>query len=430
LWLASEAHSACLAQSSGLANGVLDNYLTIVSKRTTPKSLARFVVTPRFEIFYALRAVSLEGEATTDWARKTRRQVPADFMNDLRVVAPRPIQWALLADSIRDAKVDPETVPQLLDDINSLRHRDFQKAILEGVFRRTETAATLIAGEQSLAEAVRIEAEGNSALLGLIGLHPFDLEGAVAATFNRLISDPASYRADLVRTLDIFWRSSFADTWKLLEPRMQKIVEAMQGSLAAGKLSVFGREHGLPVAFDDRKKLVTSRRGAALFPYESVRAIHIMPSAFNDARLWAAYKDRPGAVRLYFPVFNAGLLTPQREVGDAAAGFRALGDTTRFAMAGILARQPQTSVELAKVFGVSKPTISHHVQLLRAAGLLDERATENGIVLTLNRDALERISTAAAEEMFGEGDAPMIRRSRRETRGRDEEFTNENSGNV
>jgi len=408
-------------RSEGLADGALDKYLTIVATRNTPKSLTRFVVTPRFEIFYALRALGLEGEATTEWVRKARRQVPVDFRKALTGVAPRPMLWALLADSIRDAKADPETVPQLLDDINSLQHRDFQKAILEGVFRRTETVAALIAGEQSLAEAVRIEAEGNSALLGLIGLHPFDLEGAVAATFNRLISDPATYRADLVRTLDVFWRSSFANTWKLLEPRMQRIVEAMQSSLTASKLSVFGREHGLPVAFDDRKKIVTSRRGAALFPYESVRAIHIMPSAFNDARLWAAYKDAPAVVRLYFPVFDAGLLMPQREVGDAAAGFRALGDTTRYAMAGILARQPQTSVELAKVFGVSKPTVSHHVQLLRAAGLLDERVTENGVVLILNRGALERISTVAAEEMFGEGDAPIIRRSRRESKVRDQE---------
>jgi len=391
-----------------------------MATRIAPESLIRFVVTPRFEIFYALRALGVEGQATTEWARKVRRQLPADFTKDLAVVAPRPMLWALLADAIRDTKADPVTAPQLLDDINLLHHRDFQEAILGGVFRRAETVAALIAGEQSLAEAVRVEAEGNSALLGLIGLHPFDLEGAVAATFNRLISDPASYRADLLRTLEVFWRLAFADTWELLKPRMQRTVEAMKGSLMTSKLSALGREYGLPVAFDDRKKLVTNRRGAALFPYETVRAIHITPSAFNDVRLWAAYEDAPGAVRLYFPVYDAGLLTPEREVGNPAAGFRALGDTTRYAMAGILARQPQTSVELAKVFGVSKPTISHHVRLLRAAGLLDERATENGVVLTLNRDVLEGISIAAAEEMFGEGDAPIIRRSRREkSRGRD-----------
>jgi ArsR family transcriptional regulator len=389
----------------------------MMATRIAPKSLVRFVVTPRFEIFYALCALGVEGQATTEWARKVRRQLPADFRKDLPVVAPRPMLWALLADAIRDAKVDPVTAPQLLDDINSLHHRDFQEAILGGVFRRTETVAALIAGEQSLAEAVRVEAEGNSALLGLIGLHPFDLKGTVAATFNRIISDPASYRADLLRTLDVFWRSVFADTWELLKPRMQKTVEAMKSSLTTSKLSALGREYGLPVVFDDRKKLVTNRRGAALFPYETVRAIHITPSAFNDARLWAAYEDAPGAVRLYFPVYDAGLLRPEREVKSAAAGFRALGDTTRYAIAGILARQPQTSVELAKVFGVSKPTISHHVQLLRAAGLLDERATENGVVLTLNRDVLEGISITAADEMFGEGDAPIIRRCRRESSG-------------
>jgi len=403
---------------TGLAAGALDNYLTIMPTRVAPKSQTQLAVTPRFEVFYALRAVCAEEEATHEWARKIRRELPADFREEMAAVAPRPMLWALLADSIRDVKADPETFPQLLDDINSLHHRDFQEAILGGVFRRTATVASLIAGEQSLAEAVRVEAEGNAALLGLIGLHPFDPEGAVAATINRLIADPASYRADLLRTLEVFWGSSFIDAWEFLEPRMQKVVEEMQSSLRSSKLSTFGREYGLPVAFDDRKGLVTSLRGAALFPYSVVRAIHIMPSAFNDARLWAAYKDATGSVRLYFPVLDAGLLAPEVEAVDGAAGFRALGDTTRYAMAAVLARQPQTSVELAKVFGVSKATISHHVRLLRAAGLLDERATENGIVLTLNRDVLGRISIAAADEMFGEGDAPIIRRSRREGKAR------------
>lgn len=389
-----------------------------MAARIALKSETRLTVTPRFELFYALRAVGAEGEPAQEWVRKIRRDLPADFSKEMAAVAPRPMLWALLADSIRDVKTDPETFSQLLDDINSLHHHDFQEAILGGIFRRTETVASLIAGERSLAEAVRVEAEANGVLLGLIDLHPFDPEGAVAATISRIIADPASYRADLLRALDVFWRSSFIDTWKLLEPRMQKVVEEMQSLLKSSKLSAFAREYGLPVAFDDRKGLVTSIRGATLFPYSAVRAIHIMPSAFNDARLWAAYRDGANSVRLYFPVLDAGLLAPEALAVDAAAAFRALGDTTRYAMAAVLARQPQTSVELARAFGVSKATISHHVRLLRAAGLLDECVTDNGVVLSLDRDVLERISSAAADEMFGGGDAPIIRRSRREGRAR------------
>jgi DNA-binding transcriptional ArsR family regulator len=73
-----------------------------------------------------------------------------------------------------------------------------------------------------------------------------------------------------------------------------------------------------------------------------------------------------------------------------------------------------TSVELAKLFKVSKPTISHHVALLRDAGLLTERQTESGSVLALNRRSLERASAAAAAEMYSEdGPDHVVKRSRR-----------------
>jgi DNA-binding transcriptional ArsR family regulator len=98
---------------------------------------------------------------------------------------------------------------------------------------------------------------------------------------------------------------------------------------------------------------------------------------------------------------------------NPALVFNALGDTTRYAIAASIARHPMTSVELARAFGVSKPTISHHVQVLRTAGLLEETQTENGIVLALNRRVLERSSGAAAREMFSEeGDGQPIRRTR------------------
>jgi DNA-binding transcriptional ArsR family regulator len=76
-----------------------------------------------------------------------------------------------------------------------------------------------------------------------------------------------------------------------------------------------------------------------------------------------------------------------------------------------------TSVELSRVFGVSKPTISHHVQHLRAANLLVERQEENGTVLSLNRRILERASTEAAAEMFSRDDSQhVIQRSRKSNR--------------
>jgi DNA-binding transcriptional ArsR family regulator len=321
--------------------------------------------------------------------------------------------WPLLADAVRDARPDAR-FPEILETIQSAADGLFQRSVLSGIFRHTETVEALVAGEQSLGDAVRAEAETGRPLLELMGLHPFDESSAVAVALARIVGDPAGYRADLANALNTFWTLVFRETWRHLDAGMRQARAALQLTLENSSPSAFARDISLPVVLDDKKKVVTSLRGRALYPYQSVREIHVIPSAFNDARLWAAYADDAGFVRLYFPVFRPELLRDDVASVDAATAFRALGDTTRYAIASVLAREPQTSVELAKTFGVSKATISHHVQLMRAAGLLEESATDNGIVLALDREAVEAISEAAVQELFGAGNDPVIRRSRRQ----------------
>jgi ArsR family transcriptional regulator len=383
-----------------------------------PRSRMHFSSTPRFEIFYALRVLDHGNEITAAWRKQSRRLLPQDFRATVDSVSPHPMLWPLLADALRDSKANPG-VPEILDTIRTIDDRAFQHAVLGGVFRDRKTVSDLVAGDLLLADAARREGEAGNALVSVMGLHPFERASAVAMALGRIVDDPAGYRANLAKALETFWRLVFRDTWRELEPRMERARESLQSALASSSPSAFARDVGLPVALDDRKKVVTTLRGRTLYPYGTISEIHVIPSAFNDARLWAAYADDSTSVRLFFPLFRAELLRVDSAHADPAAAFRALGDTTRYAIASVLAREPQTSVHLSKAFGVSKATISHHVQLMRAAGLLEETASDSGIVLALNRAALEGISRAATEELFGQGgQAPVIRRSRHERRTR------------
>lgn len=392
---------------------------------TRYRSLLHFAVTPRFEVFYALRVLQERTEFADRWRGETKRALPGEFRSAAERVAPRPMIWALLADSLRGSKPDP-TFPEILETIKSLDDEVFQRAVLSGVFRNEAVVTELIAGRQSLRDAVSAEIDTSRPLLGLLGLHPFKRSSAVVGAFTRIVSEPAEFRSDLSRTLEIFWGSAFSNDWKSLEPGMRRRVEAMENMSATTSLSVFGKAAKLPVVFDDERRTVNNRRGAVVFRYHDLREIHVIPSAFNDSRLWGAYADSSGSLRLYFPVFDAELLgkssvRPRRPLdravstgADPALVFRALGDTTRYAMARVLARGPRTSVELAKDFAVSKATISHHVQLLRQAGLLREQSTDTGIALSLDRQALEKLASAAAPAIFDSAQPLVIRRSRTE----------------
>ena len=59
---------------------------------------------------------------------------------------------------------------------------------------------------------------------------------------------------------------------------------------------------------------------------------------------------------------------------ELAAMFKALGDPVRLRLLSLIASHPggQACVcEISTTFDVSQPTISHHLKMLRSAGLLD-----------------------------------------------------------
>jgi ArsR family transcriptional regulator len=245
----------------------------------------------------------------------------------------------------------------------------------------------------------------------LLGLYPQSAKGGSVATFNRLVSEPAAYQEEVINVVVQFWASGFAETWGTLEPQLRDRARALKQEISRSGAPEFARATGLPVSIDDEK--VKSIRGTTTVQRADIAGIHIIPSVFNTSGLWAAYRDAKGKTRFFFPVFDS-TLSPDTSIAiEPSLVFSALGDTTRYAIASTIARKPMTSVELARAFGVSKPTISHHVHLLRAAGLLEEAHTEDGTLLALNRRVLERASGAAAREMFSDVGESTVKRTRK-----------------
>ena len=73
----------------------------------------------------------------------------------------------------------------------------------------------------------------------------------------------------------------------------------------------------------------------------------------------------------------------------AGEGFKALADPTRRRILELLKSGDLTVGELAKNFDVNKPTLSHHLATLKAAGLVtDERHGQN-IVYSLNTTVMQ-----------------------------------------
>jgi DNA-binding transcriptional ArsR family regulator len=367
-------------------------------------------VTPRFEIFYALQALEGTVDHLQGWRREMQRRLNPKARTSLARIAPSPLIWPLLADSLRDVQPAPGFT-EILAEMREMKPGEFQRSVLRGVFKKPGSVDNLLSKKTTLAATIANEATSQERLLTLLGLLPFSTRSRSALTFGRLVNDAEGYRDEVVSLLMTFWGSGFAETWGTLEPQMRDRAKTLRHTIVLQGPEEFARIAGLPIVISSDQ--VRGLRGTTNVARSAVTGIHVIPSAFNTANLWAAYEDASGGAQFFIPLLDATLAPDTRMSINPALVFNALGDTTRYAIASAIAKRAMTSVELARMFGVSKPTISHHVQLLRSAGLLEETHTENGIVLAVNRRVLERSSGAAAREMFSDDDpSASVRRTR------------------
>ena len=97
---------------------------------------------------------------------------------------------------------------------------------------------------------------------------------------------------------------------------------------------------------------------------------------------------RPGRFALQ-AVASGGLPVPRPKRHDAV--FRAVADPTRREILGLLRVRQQSVGELAGNFQMSRPAISKHLRLLRAAGLVATRRSGAAHICSLNAKPLRAI---------------------------------------
>jgi ArsR family transcriptional regulator, arsenate/arsenite/antimonite-responsive transcriptional repressor len=90
----------------------------------------------------------------------------------------------------------------------------------------------------------------------------------------------------------------------------------------------------------------------------------------------------------------AALGEPQ--AAELAAMFKALGDPVRLRLLSLIASHPGGEAcvcEISATFDVSQPTISHHLKLLRSAGLLDCERRGTWVYYWVIPAALQQLSS-------------------------------------
>ena len=373
-----------------------------------------FAVTPRFDVFYALYSLASSAPSQIDsWKERALDRLPGDFDRAAKNVAPLPIFWPLLADAIQTIPGEV-TFEEILSSLRDMPVEKLQQNILSGIFHDRDVVSSLVALKRSLRDAVTDDNLKGTELLGHFGLRPYSQSSRAPRAIAHLLSNPKSFRDELMSVLQKFWRSGFREDWSALEPGLRAESFRMRDLREEGSIESLGRELNLPIAFNDEAREIRPKTGSPI-GYDRVDRCYLIPSAFNARRWWAKYETGAQRVALYLPITTDPeapnrVFEEQKSSRDsrpkkgrainAESVFRALGDTTRYAIASILARTPTTSAELSRSLKVSKPTITHHVHALRSAGLITETPSGGSTKLTLSRETVAGLSEVAVEQLF------------------------------
>jgi DNA-binding transcriptional ArsR family regulator len=243
-------------------------------------------------------------------------------------------------------------------DVVALAGRVEARALLEAVCEEDEMRAPL-------GLAVRV-LDGDPGLRDeAVAACPEVLRAAV----GRLLDDPAGELRALRRVLRA-WAERFSAIEARVATMEQRDVDERRADL--GRLQL-------------RELVERATGGVRWVPEPGTRRLFLSPSYF--ARPYNYVFGRRDWHMFAYPLAESALGADADAVPAASIRlFRALGDESRLRILRLLASGDLYLTEIAERMGLSKPTVSHHLAQLRAAGLVT--ITEAGALTyySLRRD--------------------------------------------
>ena len=390
-----------------------------MKKQTEIMFLAKckFAVSLRYELFYSLHALlDPHSRIHPAWKKTSLKALGKDFHKALGEIGHSWEIWPVMASLLPGSQASPE-FSELLAGIRTLPLTVFQEKIIRGLVHSEEAVTPLVKGKLSLQATIAKVPAAKREWISHIGLFPYHPESPQVIALEKMLAHPAKFRDQVLHILESYWQKSFRVTWERILPQLRRSLQERERLFHSCSFAEFSQQALLRIEVDEEKAQIRAIRGGYRLPYAEIEACYFLPSAFNDRRFWSAFQEEGTETTVYFPYFDPSITLDLQIAGEApslndpvldpALIFKALGDSTRYAIAMILARSPTSSVELAKTLSVSKPTISHHVHLLREAGLIQETYSHGSVELQLKRSVLEKLSELIITKLF-ENQKPLL----------------------
>lgn len=372
------------------------------------KQKFRFEVHPWFEVFFAIQTITDDNSRIHEiWKRRAIQRLPASFNKKLQLLGGSPYIWPAIADLLLEV---PLTNPfeDRLSRVSRVLTKNLQHAIFDGIFHEPGPVKQLLSGKIDLHRTITLVSKTKREWLAFIGLYPPKKSSPLFKGLEMLLRSPAEFQKIVVEVLELFWEKEFKETWEQIYRKLERSKEEKERLFQSCTLEEFAHLALLRVEVDEQKGLLKAVRGGYTLPFKNLKEAIILPSAFNDKRHWTSYDQDPTRVTAFFPYFDPSIslswISAHKDIQDPeldpALIFKALGDTTRYAMVSLLAKELLTSADLAKTLDLSRPTVSHHIHVLREAGLITEKVQGNSMLLSLRNEVFQNLSELVSGKLF------------------------------
>lgn len=322
-------------------------------------------VRPVFDFLFSLtsEAGKTEDLPETDrtWLRDARAGVPEAIRDEFEGVFASEMGIYVAAFAVQ--RPDLTTVDAFVEAVEAASTDDLMQAILCDLERDADLGGLVkqaAAGDKDALEALREAMPEHK------------------AGFQALLADPADAHRRIVAVL-----RAWAQVFSTIEPRIRAIIERDHALRAADRGAFAGSE-----------LIERTTGGIRWLPEVGIRRVVLAPSYFSRPYNFLLAGDD---WRFFgYPVTDDALDGDDRLAPPPVVVrlHRALGDETRLRILKLLASKDLYLTEIAQHLDLSKPTIKHHLALLRGAGLVTVVEAGSVIYYALRRD---RVESASAE---------------------------------
>ena len=290
------------------------------------------------------------------WAAGVRQRLsagPREFLEKVWTYAVVPLEWI-------------HALPEPRESASALRAAaDLEAAArFEALTLPAGASAEVRAALLAVAARGKWSADEKDFLLKNFDRRGARLKPAGLENLLRAWSDPAGSGGQLLASLDEYARVFFAEEEDRLRPALARGLDRARD--LAGRRSVAGLVEELS-------------RGVQFEELGSVKELVLAPSYWSTPLVFRA-RPRPGQALIVFGARpQVESVAPGAETPDALVNaLKSLADPTRLRILRYLAGQPLSPTALALRLRLRPPTVIHHLQALRLAGLVTVIVSEAG----------------------------------------------------